>query len=228
MGQKVNPISFRLGLTENFRSRWFAPKNLFKEWLIEDVKIRKYFKENFGKAIVEKIEIERIKDTINIDVNTSSAGILIGKKGATIEKIKEEIENLTQKKVNINVKQVEKVELSAQLVAEAVALELEKRASHRRIMHKAIDTAMASGAKGIKIRVGGRIGGIEIARSETLQAGKLPLATLDAIIDYGFAEALITKGKVSVKVWIFKGYKDEIAQEQNKGATTTNSQYNTN
>lgn len=214
MGQKVNPISLRVGHTENTRSRWFAPRSLFKEWLIEDVKIRKYFKDNFGKGIIEKIEIERIKDNTNIHINTSSAGILIGKKGATIEKIKEDIENLTKKKVNINVKQIEKVELSAQLVAEAVALELEKRASHRRVMHKAIDTAMAAGAKGIKVRVGGRIGGIEIARSETLQAGKLPLATLDAIIDYGFAEALITKGKVSVKVWIFKGYKNENNQNQ--------------
>lgn len=225
MGQKVNPISFRLGHAENFRSRWFAPKNLFNQWLIEDVKIRKYFKENFGKGIIEKIEIERIKDTLNIYINTSSAGILIGKKGATIEKIKEDIENLTQKKATVNVKQIEKVEISAQLVAEAVALELEKRASHRRVMHKAIDTAMASGAKGIKIRVGGRIGGIEIARSETLQAGKLPLATLDAIIDYGFTEALITKGKVSVKVWIFKGYKYEFDQEQKPEVAKNKAQY---
>lgn len=223
MGQKVNPISFRIGHTEETCSRWFATGNLFKEWLIEDVKIRKYFKDNFGKGIIEKVEIERIKDTLNIYIHTSSAGILIGKKGATIEKIKEDIEGMTKKKVNVNVKQIEKVELSAQLVAEAIALELEKRASHRRVMHKAIDTAMAAGAKGIKVRVGGRIGGIEIARAETLQAGKLPLGTLDAIIDYGFAEALITKGKVSVKVWIFKGYKSRNSQSDTQTPQTANS-----
>jgi small subunit ribosomal protein S3 len=209
MGQKVNPISLRIGITENYRSRWIAPKNYFKEWLLEDFKIRKYFKDNFGKGIIEKVEIERTKDAVNITVHTASAGIIIGKKGATIEKIKEDIESLTNKKVSITVSQVEKVELSAQLVAEAIALELQKRASHRRVMHRAIDTAMANGAQGIKIRVGGRIGGIEIARSETLQAGKLPLSTFNAIIDYGFAEALLTKGKVSVKVWIFKGFKSD-------------------
>ncbi len=209
MGQKVNPVSFRIGNTENYRAKWFASRKTFSGWLIEDFKIREYFKKNFGKGLIEKIEIERIQDTLTLYVHTSSAGILIGKKGVTIEKIKEEIERLTKKKVNVNVKQVEKVELSAQLVAEAIALELERRASHRRVMHKAIDSAMSAGAKGVKIRVGGRIGGIEIARSETLQAGKLPLGTLDAIIDYGFAEADIAKGKVSVKTWIFKGYKNE-------------------
>ncbi|MFN7181787.1 MAG: 30S ribosomal protein S3 [Planctomycetota bacterium] len=209
MGQKVNPVSFRIGQTENYRSRWFASGKTFSEWLLEDCKVREYFKKNFGKGLIEKVEIEREKDSLKVYIFTASAGILIGKKGATIEKIKEDLEGLTKKKVNVNVKQVEKVELSAQLVAEAIALELEKRASHRRVMHKAIDTAMAAGARGIKVRVGGRIGGIEIARAETLQAGKLPLGTLNAIVDYGFAEADIAKGKVSVKTWIFKGYKDE-------------------
>lgn len=207
MGQKVHPIGFRLGYIKEWNSRWFAEKD-YPQLLIEDIKIRDFLKKKLYHAGVSKIEIERAASKakkVKVTIHTARPGIIIGKKGAEVENLKNELQRMTQKEVFINIQEVKRAELDAQLVAENVALQLERRVGFRRAMKRAVTSAMKLGAKGIKIAVSGRLGGAEMARSEWYREGRVPLHTLRADIDYGLAEAKTTYGVIGVKVWIFKG-----------------------
>jgi len=205
MGQKVIPTGFRLGIVEQWKSRWYADKGRFKEALLEDYKIRKHIKDNYKFAGIPKIEIERKGEELDVTVHTARPGLVIGRKGAEVDKLRGELEGMTGKRMNINITEVSKPELDAQLVAESIAEQLEKRASFRRTMKKSIEMGMQSGADGMKVICSGRLGGSEIARVETQSEGSIPLHTLRAHIDYGFAEARTTYGTIGVKVWINKG-----------------------
>lgn len=206
MGQKVNPISFRIGITEDWRSRWYAGKKKFGKLLVEDQKIRKYIKKNYRFTGIPKIIIERTRDEeVRVTLYTARPGLIIGRKGAEIEKLKDTIEKLVGKTVDIRIQEIDKPELEAQLVAENIAEQLQKRAAFRRTIKKAIDITMGMGAKGAKVQISGRLGGAEIARTEGSTAGSIPLHTLRANIDYGFTESLTKYGTIGVKVWIFKG-----------------------
>jgi len=207
LGQKVHPIGFRLGYIKDWNSRWFAEKD-YPQLLIEDIKIRDFLKKRLYHAGVSKIEIERAASKakkVKVTIHTARPGIIIGKKGAEVENLKNELQRMTQKEVFINIQEVKRAELDAQLVAENVALQLERRVGFRRAMKRAVTSAMKLGAKGIKIAVSGRLGGAEMARSEWYREGRVPLHTLRADIDYGLAEAKTTYGVIGVKVWIFKG-----------------------
>jgi len=209
MGQKVCPTGFRLGITENWRSRWYADKKKFGKLLVEDQKIRKYIKKNYRFTGIPKVEIERTRDEgVRIIVFSARPGLIIGRKGSEIEKLKESIEKLVEKTVEIKIREIEKPELEAQLVAENIAEQLQKRAAFRRTIKKAVDSTMGLGAKGIKVQVSGRLAGAEIARTEGATVGSIPLHTLRANIDYGFAESLTGYGTIGVKVWIYKGLVD--------------------
>jgi len=203
LGQKVNPIGFRLGVNKTWVSRWYTEKDFGKQ-LQEDLTIRKYLKKKLYQAGVSKIEVERATNKVKINVFTSRPGIVIGRKGAEIDQLKKELQNLTDKEIFINIIEVKKPELDAQLVAENVALQLVRRVAFRRAIKRSVSTALKLGAIGIKISCAGRLGGAEIARSEWYREGKVPLHTLRAHIDYGFAEALTTYGLIGVKVWINK------------------------
>ncbi len=205
MGQKVRPIGMRLGIVENWRSRWYARKKDFGPLLVEDQKIRKHIASQFRFAGIPKVEIERTANDVKVIVHTARPGLIIGRKGAKVDKLREELALITGKKVTINIAEINTPELSAQLVAESVAEQLEKRASFRRTMKKAIEMTMQAGSKGIKIQVGGRLGGAEMARQETQMQGSIPLSTLRALIDFGFATAVTTYGSIGVKVWVYLG-----------------------
>jgi len=204
MGQKVHPIGFRLGYTKTWRSRWYAEKD-YAVLLHEDLALKKDLKKRFAHAGVSRVEIERAANKLKITIHTSRPGIIIGRKGQEVDKLKQEVQKRTGKEVFINIQEILKPELDAQLVSESVALQLEKRIAFRRAMRKAVDAALRFGARGIKIRVSGRLNGAEIARSEWYLHGQLPLQTLRADIDYGFAEANTTYGQIGIKVWVFKG-----------------------
>jgi small subunit ribosomal protein S3 len=209
MGQKVCPIGFRLGITESWRSRWYADKKEFGKLLVEDQKIRKYIKKNYRFTGVPKVVIERTRDEgAKIIIYSARPGLIIGRKGAEIEKLKDGIEKIVEKSVDIKIQEVDKPELQAQLVAENIAEQLQKRAAYRRTIKKAVESTMGLGAKGVKVQVSGRLSGAEIARRESATKGSIPLHTLRANIDYGFAESLTTYGTIGVKVWIFKGLVD--------------------
>ncbi len=206
MGQKVDPRGLRIGITRNWDSRWVAKPSEFAKYVYEDYLIRKYLKENYYHAGIAKIEIERASNKIRVIIYSARPGIIIGKKGAEIEKIKSELINLLKnKEVETVVNEVRRPELEAQLVAENIANQIEKRVSFRRAMKRAVTLVMRFGAQGIKVQCSGRLGGAEIARSEWYRVGRVPLATLRADIDYGFAEAITKYGSIGVKVWIFKG-----------------------
>ncbi len=205
MGQKVNPHGLRVGIIKDWDSKWFAGKKEFADLLVEDVRIRKFIKDKHDLAGISRIVIERAANTIRINIATAKPGMLIGKGGAGIEELRLQIEKLTKKKVNVNITEVKKPEMSAQLVAESIASSLERRVSFRRAMKQAITRTMKNGAKGIKTSCSGRLGGAEIARTEHYHEGTIPLQTLRADIDYGFAEANTTYGKIGAKVWIYKG-----------------------
>lgn len=202
MGQKINPIGFRLSVRRDWQSRWFAPKGDFGTNLHEDHRIRSYLEEKFRYAAVPRIFIERAGNRIRIKVHTARPGIVIGRKGTELEKIKEGLTKLLQKDVLLDIQEVKKPDLVAQLVAESVALQLERRISFRRAMKKAVQSTMSVGAKGIRLQVGGRLGGADIARTESVRAGAVPLHTLRANIDYGLAEARTVYGIIGVKCWI--------------------------
>jgi small subunit ribosomal protein S3 len=205
MGQKVNPIGLRLGINRNWESRWFPEKTRAAEFIAEDYKIRKYLKKELFYAGVSNIIIERTAKKLRINIVTARPGLIIGKKGGDIEKLKETLTNMLNKDVLLNIKEESKPQANAQLAAENVATQLERRTAFRRAMKKVIQGALKSGAKGIKISVAGRLGGAEIARTEWYLEGRVPLHTLRAKIDYGFAEAHTTYGIIGIKVWIFKG-----------------------
>ncbi len=204
MGQKVHPIGFRLGIIKTWDSRWFSKKN-YAALLHEDIAIRKIVKERLTHAGVSKIEIERAGQKAKINIHTARPGIIIGKKGAEVDKLKKDLESLTGKQMYINIQEIRRPELEAQLVAENIALQLERRIAFRRAMKKAVTSALRLGAQGIKITCAGRLAGAEIARTEWYREGRVPLHTLRADIQYGFSEAKTTMGQIGVKVWIYKG-----------------------
>ena len=205
MGQKVNPHGMRVGIIKDWDSRWFAPKASYGDTLVEDYKVREYIKKQLKAAGVPKIEIERFNDKVRINVHCAKPGIVIGKGGENIEKIRKDVEKLIGKTCYINIVEVRSPDIDAQLVAENIAQQLENRVSYRRALKQAIGRAMKLGAKGIKVKAGGRLAGAEIARSESYHEGTIPLQTLRADIDYGFAEAHTTYGRLGIKVWIYKG-----------------------
>jgi small subunit ribosomal protein S3 len=209
VGQKVHPYGFRVGITRPWVSRWYARKKDYGNYLVEDQKIKKFIKSRLKQAGLSKIEIERTGDETRVFLFTSRPGVVIGKKGAEIEKIREELQKFSKdgsgKKVQVNIKEITKPELDAQLVAEGIAEQLLKRASFRRAMKKAVEATMQQGALGVKVIVAGRLGGAEIARSEPYMVGSLPLHTLTADVEYGLGEACTNYGVIGVKVWIYKG-----------------------
>lgn len=204
MGQKVNPVGLRLGIVKTWDSRWYAEKE-YSKFLQEDIFIRRYIKEKLYHAGISKVEIERTANRAKITIRAARPGIIIGQKGAEIEKLQKEIQKLTQREIAINIQEVRRVEADAQLVAENVALQLERRVAFRRVMKKSVSASMKFGAQGIKVACAGRLGGAEIARAEWYRDGRVPLHTLRADIDYGFAEARTTYGAIGIKVWIYRG-----------------------
>jgi len=205
MGQKVNPHGLRVGVIKDWDSRWFANKSTFGDTLVEDYKVRNYIKKSLFAAGVPRIEIERDAVRVRINIHCAKPGLVIGRGGAEIEKLRTKIESMVKKPVILNIVEVKQPDMSAQLVAESVCAQLERRVSFRRAMKQSIQRTMRLGARGIKIRVAGRLGGAEIARSEVYHEGTIPLHTIRADIDYGFAEANTTYGKLGVKVFIYKG-----------------------
>src|SRR4030081_2906151 len=203
MGQKVNPIGFRLGVIRTWDSKWYEEKN-YARWLHDDILLREYVKKKLGAAGISKVEIERAANKVKINVHTARPGIVIGKRGAGIEQIKKELQAFTQNEVFLNIVEIRKAEIDAQLVAENIATQLERRIAFRRAMKKAVTIAMKFGAKGIKVACSGRLGGAEMSRYEWYRDGRVPLHTLRADVEYGFAEALTTYGKIGVQCWIFK------------------------
>lgn len=205
MGQKVNPHGLRVGVIKDWDSRWFANKKEFGDLLVEDHKIRELIKKKAGQSGVSKTEIERASNRVKVSIFTAKPGMIIGKGGATVEELRKELEKLTGKTVLINVEEIRNQDMDAQLVAESIASQLERRISFRRAMKQTIQRTMRAGAKGVKTMVSGRLGGADIARSEGYSEGTIPLQTLRADIDYGFAEADTTYGKLGIKVWLYKG-----------------------
>ena len=205
MGQKVHPYGFRLGINKPWKSNWFGKRD-FPELLQEDIKIRTFLRKNLSHAGIANLEIERSANRIRINIHTARPGIIIGKKGLEVDRLKEELQRIIGgKQVNLNIKEIRRAELDASLVAQNIALQLEKRISFRRAMKKSVQSSLRFGALGIKIRCSGRLGGHEIARSEWYREGRVPLHTLRADIDYGTAEALTTYGIIGIKVWVYKG-----------------------
>ena len=218
MGQKVNPLGFRIGITEDWKSRWYAPKHAYGEFLGEDFKIRRYVDGKLNRkppfAAVSDILIERTREEVKITLRTARPGLVIGPKGAEVDKLREELEDLIKRKVGpITVVEIKNPDLNAQLVGEAIAEQLKKRASFRRVLKQRTEATMTAGAKGIKIVVSGRLGGAEIARSEQTVVGSIPLTTLQANVDYGYAIAFTTYGTIGVKCWIYRGmYGEEVLE----------------
>lgn len=218
MGQKVNPIGFRTGITEDWKSRWYAPKSAYGDFLVEDYRVRNHIDQRLNRkppfAAVSDILIERTREEVTITLKTARPGLVIGPKGAEVDKLREELEELIKRKVApIKVIEIKNPDLNAQLVAEAIAEQLKKRASFRRVLKMRMEATMQAGAKGIRISVGGRLGGAEIARSEKATTGSVPLTTLQADISYGYAVAFTTYGAIGVKTWIYRGmYGEEVLE----------------
>jgi small subunit ribosomal protein S3 len=215
MGQKVNPNGFRLGITTRHKSRWYADK-LYRDYVAEDVAIRRLLTKGMERAGISRVEIERTRDRVNVDIHTARPGIVIGRRGAEADRIRGDLEKLTNKHVNLNILEVKNPEVDAQLVAQGVAEQLSSRVSFRRAMRKAMQSAMKGGAKGIRVQCGGRLGGAEMSRSEFYREGRVPLHTLRANIDFGFYEARTTFGRIGVKVWIYTG--DEVMTREEQAA----------
>ena len=205
MGQKVNPISLRLGINETWRSRWYASKKEFSELLVGDQKIRRHIQKNYQYAGIPRIDIERTTGEARITLHCARPGVIIGRKGAEIERLRSELEEIAKAKIHIDIKEVPRPELNAVLIGQGVAEQLKKRAAFRRVMKKAADTAMQLGAQGVKIELSGRLGGSEMRRRERVVAGMIPLHTLDAVIDYGFTNCVTTYGCIGIKVWVCHG-----------------------
>lgn len=222
MGQKVHPYGIRLGFIKDWKSSWFAKKKDFPELIQEDLKIRRYIKKNFANAGIANIEIERASGRARIILHTSRPGVVIGRRGADIDRLRDELQEITKKNIFIDIKEIKNPGTEAQLVAENIAFQLVKRVAFRRAMKKALQIAMDAGAGGIKIACAGRLGGAEMSRREGYRKGKIPLQTFRSDIDYGFTEARTTYGAIGVKVWIYKGEvypkkkEEEPAEEQNK------------
>jgi small subunit ribosomal protein S3 len=218
MGQKVNPTGFRTGVTLGWKSRWYAPKSNYGEFLVEDQKVRKFLDTRLNRtppfAAVSAIEIERTREEVKVVLKTARPGIVIGPKGAEVDNLKSALEDLTDRRVNINIVEVRDPDLDAQLVAEGIAEQLKRRSSFRRTMKQRAESAMQAGARGVKIQVSGRLGGAEMSRSETTILGSIPLHTLEADVDYGFVPCFTTYGCIGVKVWIYRGLFGEQPTEE--------------
>lgn len=216
MGQKVHPFGFRVGITEAHKSRWYAPKALYGELLVEDQKIRRFIDDRLNRrppfAAVSDIHIERTREELKIIIRTARPGLVIGPKGAEIERLTEALQELTGRNVSISCIEVANPDVEAQLIAESIAEQLQKRASFRRVMKMKADAAMTAGAKGVKIQLSGRLGGHEMSRTEDMRLGAIPLHTLQANVDYGFAESFTTYGAIGVKVWVYKGIYGEVKE----------------
>lgn len=223
MGQKIHPHGLRVGIIKDWDSRWYAKRNL-DELVLEDYKIRQHIKQKLYSAGISRTEVERAANRVRVTINTAKPGMVIGRGGAGVDELKKELEALTEKQVSINVVEVKNPDMDSQLVAENIAQQLERRISFRRAMKQAMARAMKTGAKGIKVMVSGRLNGAEIARSEMYREGTIPLQTLRADIDYGFAEAHTTYGRIGVKVWIYKGevLPAKKTQTPEEGGGTTN------
>jgi small subunit ribosomal protein S3 len=223
MGQKTHPFGLRLGITEAHKSRWYAPKALYGELLVEDEKIRRWLDKRLNRrppnAAVSDIHIERTREELKIIIKTARPGLVIGPKGAEVERMTEELQYMTGRKVAISIIEIKNADLDAKLIGEAVAEQLSKRSSFRRVVKMKAEAAMTAGAKGVKIRISGRLGGAELARVLEVRLGSLPLSTLQAHIDYGTAEALTTYGVIGVKVWVYRGqYTTERTEEESNAA----------
>jgi len=205
MGQKINPTGFRVGIMEDWRSRWYATKHEFSELLVEDFKIRKFVKGKYSYAGIPKIEIERTRDAVTVILHTARPGVIIGRKGAEVEKLQEELQTLTGRRIELKIQEVARPEIDAQLISEDIAEQLQKRSSFRRTIKRALEQTMDGGARGVKVLLSGRLGGSEMSRSEGANLGSIPLSTLRAKIDYGFAEAKTAQGHIGVKVWVNQG-----------------------
>lgn len=205
MGQKVSPLALRIGYIKDWKSRWFADKKDFAQNIIEDSKIRTFIKKKFAHAAVSHVDIERLANQVRVKIASARPGVIIGRRGADIDRLKEELGKLTARELAIDIQEIKNPSVNANLVAQSVALQLEKRIAFRRAMKRSIEQALGSGAKGIKISCSGRLGGAEMSRRETYREGKLPLQTFRADIDYGFAEAHTTYGVIGVKAWIYHG-----------------------
>ena len=215
MGQKVHPYSFRLGYIRDWNSRWFARNKDFGRLLVEDAKIRKHIKKNLAQAAVAKIEIERASNRVRIIIHSGRPGVIIGRKGAEIDRLRDDLRGIVDKELQIDIKEIKEPAINAQLVAENIAFQMEKRVGFRRAMKKAVQQAMTTGAQGIKIRCAGRLDGAEIARTEKYMEGKVPLQTIKADIDYGFSEAHTVYGLIGIKVWVCLG---EVLVKKGKGS----------
>ena len=213
MGQKVNPVGFRLGISRDHNSTWYAEKGKYQELLLNDFAVREFLKKELDSSFVSKIEIERPSESAKVSIHTSRPGMIIGKKGEDIDKLRNKLTSIMGVPVSLNIKEIRKPDLDAQLVAANIAVQLEKRAMFRRVIKRAAQNCTRQGALGVKIRVAGRLGGAEIARAEWHKEGRVPLQTLKADIDYGVAEANTTYGIIGVKVWIFRG---EVSPKKNK------------
>ena len=222
MGQKCNPIGFRVGVTEGWKSRWYAPKASFGEFLVEDENIRKFIEKNLNDrppfAGVSKVEIERTRDEVKVILHTARPGVVIGAKGAEVDKLKERIEDLIDRRVSVNIIEIKNPDMNARLIGQNIAEQLKKRTSFRRVMKQKCESAMTSGAKGIKIICSGRLGGAEMARVETQMQGSIPLQTLQAEVDYAVTTAVTTVGTIGIKVWVYLGvYGEPRANVPNEG-----------
>ena len=205
MGQKTHPIGFRLGITRTWSSKWFAEQDKYSDWLHEDLKLRNHVKKKHYSAGISQVEIERAANKVKVNIYTARPGIVIGKKGAGIEQLKKELQRLTENEVFINIQEIRKAEIDAQLVAENIATQLERRIAFRRAMKKAVTISMKFGAKGIRVACSGRLGGAEMSRYEWYRDGRVPLHTLRADVEYGYAISKTKQGTIGVKCWIFKG-----------------------
>lgn len=223
MGQKVNPVGFRTGVMVGWKSRWYASKQDFSELLLEDQKVRKFIKKHptrtqYRQAGIDKIEVERTRDEVKVVLHCARPGLIIGKKGQEIESLQGELQSLIGRRVNVKIQEISKPELQAQLVAEEIAEQLQKRSSFRRTMKRAMEQTMDAGAKGIKVQLAGRLGGAEMARREKQISGSIPLSTLRAKIDWGFAEAKTAQGHIGVQVWVNQGFYNTDDEEEQEGS----------
>jgi small subunit ribosomal protein S3 len=209
MGQKVHPVGFRTGITEPWKSRWYAAKKEFRGLLLEDVKVRKFLKTKYRAAAIPKVEIERTRDEVKVILHSARPGVIIGRKGQEVDRLQDELQELLGRRVNLKVEEVGRPEIQAQLIAEDIADQLSKRAAFRRTLKRAIDATMDAGAKGVKIQLAGRLGGAEMSRCEKSIAGSMPLSTLRAKIDYGFCEAPTAQGNIGIQVWVNQGMYEE-------------------
>ena len=205
MGQKIHPTGFRIGIMEDWRSRWYASKHEFSDLLVEDFKIRKHIKEKYSYAGIPKIEIERTRDAVIVLLSTARPGVIIGRKGAEVERLQGELQDKFGRRIEIKIVEIARPELEAQLISEDIAEQLQKRSSFRRTMKRALEQTMDGGARGVKIQLSGRLGGSEMSRCESANLGSIPLSTLRARVDYGFSEAKTNQGRIGVKVWVNQG-----------------------